>query len=212
MPATDKSSGRAELQEAYERLDHEVPDSIARVLRWLRHPDARPVRLPLGILLIVLSFFWFLPIIGIELLPIGLLLIAHDVPFLRKPVARALIWLERKWVALRHWWHDHAASDERRHPMSSGVRATFATRRDAELAVEHLVQEHGMDPADITILPSGDANSAGSKAAGGDVESGHPGVKKRGAPELSGDIEIRIDCSDDRREVIQAALEQVREN
>jgi hypothetical protein len=50
---------------------------VARLLRWLRQPK-------------VFSF-----------LPIGLMLIALDVPFLRKPVARVMIWLERKWVALR---------------------------------------------------------------------------------------------------------------
>jgi hypothetical protein len=38
------------------------------------------------------------------MLPIGLLLIAQDVPFLRGPVARLTLWLERKWAALRRWW------------------------------------------------------------------------------------------------------------
>ena len=38
------------------------------------------------------------------MLPVGLLLIAQDVPFLRKPVGRAMVWLERKWVALRRRW------------------------------------------------------------------------------------------------------------
>jgi hypothetical protein len=34
--------------------------------------------------------------------------------------------------------------------MSSEVQARFATRRDAELAIEHLVQQHGIDRAAIT--------------------------------------------------------------
>ena len=50
---------------------------------------------------IVASFFWFLPVIGVEFLPIGLLLIAQDVPFLRRPVARLMLWLEERWRALR---------------------------------------------------------------------------------------------------------------
>jgi hypothetical protein len=42
-----------------------------------------------------------LAVVGIELLPIGLLVIAVDIPFLQKPVARAVLWLERKWIYLR---------------------------------------------------------------------------------------------------------------
>jgi hypothetical protein len=44
-----------------------------------------------------------LPVLGVELIPIGLLLIAQDVPPLREPVARMTLWLERQWVRLRHW-------------------------------------------------------------------------------------------------------------
>jgi hypothetical protein len=73
----------------------------ARMIRWLREPNSRWIRLPIGALFIVASAFWFLPVIGIEFLPIGLLLIAEDVPFLRKPAGLLLIWLERKWVALK---------------------------------------------------------------------------------------------------------------
>jgi hypothetical protein len=97
-------TGRRKLAEAYRGLEDEVPDFVARAIRWLRNPEARWVRIPLGVVLIILSFFWILPVIGIELLPIGLLFIAHDVPFLREPVARCLIWLEHKWVRLRLWY------------------------------------------------------------------------------------------------------------
>jgi hypothetical protein len=62
------------------------------------------------------------------------------------------------------------------------VIASFETRRDAEVAVEHLVQEHGIERSDIFIQAEGMANSAGSKIAGADIESGHPGVEKHGDP------------------------------
>lgn len=52
----------------------------------------------------LLSGLAFLPVIGIELLPLGLLLIAEDVPFLRGPAARLMLWLEDRWRALRRWW------------------------------------------------------------------------------------------------------------
>ena len=104
MDQTQKSEGRKELDRAYEGLEEELPDRMVRAIRWLRDPDSRWIRLPLGVLFIIGGLLWFLPVLGIELLPIGLLLIAEDVPFLRKPVARGMIWLEGKWVALRRWW------------------------------------------------------------------------------------------------------------
>ena len=104
MQQDESSKGQKELDRAYEGLEEELPDRMVRAIRWLRDPQSRWIRIPLGILFIIGGLLWFLPVLGIELLPIGLLLIAEDVPFLRKPVARAMIWLERKWVALRRWW------------------------------------------------------------------------------------------------------------
>ena len=78
--------------------------------------------------------------------------------------------------------------------MATTIVGTFATRRDAEL-LRHLVQEHGIEPTEISIQPAGEANSAGIKAAGADVESEHPGVRKRGNPELGGPIEVLVNCN-----------------
>lgn len=96
--------GRKKLDQAYEGLEHEVPDRVARAIRWLRNPDSRWIRLPVGLVLIVSGFFGFLPVLGFEFIPLGLLLIAQDVPFLRSPVADLTLWLECKWVELRKWW------------------------------------------------------------------------------------------------------------
>ena len=70
--------------------------------------------------------------------------------------------------------------------MEHTIIASFETRRDAEVAVEHLVQQHGIERSDVFIQPEGAANSAGSKLAGADIESGHPGVEKHGDPALNG--------------------------
>lgn len=96
--------GQRKLDQAYKGLEHEAPDRVARAIRWLRQPKARWIRWPLGLLLIAGGVFGFLPVLGFEFIPLGLLLIAQDVPFLRKPVGVATIWLERQWVALRKWW------------------------------------------------------------------------------------------------------------
>jgi hypothetical protein len=94
-------NGRAILRRAFRQLEHEVPGKVARVLRSLRHPDSRWVRIPVGILLMLGGVFSILPFLGLWMLPLGLLLIAYDVPFLRAPVGRFTIWGVRKWAALR---------------------------------------------------------------------------------------------------------------
>ena len=53
-----------------------------------------------GILLIIGSFFWFLPILGLEMFPIGLMLIA----FLRGPVARMIAWGEKAVMGMLTLW------------------------------------------------------------------------------------------------------------
>ena len=82
--------GKRVLRDAFKRLEQEVPERVARIIRKLRHPDARWVRIPIGLLCIVAGFLWFLPVLGLWMLPLGLLLIAYDVPFLRKPVGGIL--------------------------------------------------------------------------------------------------------------------------
>lgn len=101
--------GRKELEQAYDRLEQELPDRVRGLVRWVRHPNSRWVRLPLGVLFIAASFFWFLPVVGIEWLPLGLMLIAQDVPILRKPVARGMLWLLDKWKAIRKRREDGGA-------------------------------------------------------------------------------------------------------
>ncbi len=96
-----KERDKALLDEALNALEKEAPDRIVRLIRWLRSPQSRWKRVPLGILCIIASFFWFLPVIGVEFFPIGLLLIAQDVPFLRRPAAKLLFWLEDRWRVLR---------------------------------------------------------------------------------------------------------------
>lgn len=81
--------------------------------------------------------------------------------------------------------------------MERTIVAQFESRRQAELAVERLVQEHRIPRSDIFVRALGEANSSGVKAAGADVESGHPGVEKQGIPELAGMIEVSVDCHGD---------------
>lgn len=92
--------------------------------------------------------------------------------------------------------------------MERTIVANFETRRDAETAVEHLVQEHGIERADIFIRAPGTANTTGTRPAGADVESGHPGFEKHGRPELSGPIEVSVECHADRATVVKSTLQK----
>lgn len=84
-------------------------ETLARLLPWLRSPLAalrrdsyRLIRLPLALLLIVGGVFSILPFLGIWMLPMGLLLLAIDLPALRSPVSALLIRARRRigvWTA-----------------------------------------------------------------------------------------------------------------
>ena len=74
--------------------------------------------------------------------------------------------------------------------MTNTITALFKQRRDAEMAVEHLVQEHGIDRSAIQITAASEANAVGTKIAGGDVEEGHVKAGSDGEPALKGKIRV----------------------
>ncbi|MET0292924.1 MAG: hypothetical protein ABW136_11225 [Steroidobacteraceae bacterium] len=90
-----------DLERACERLEQHLPRPVCRALHWARGPSAKWFRIPLGILCLIGGFLWFLPILGIWLLPIAFLLLAEDIPPLRKPVARTLNWCLDRWEKWR---------------------------------------------------------------------------------------------------------------
>ncbi|MCX7321339.1 MAG: hypothetical protein NT113_18290 [Hyphomicrobiales bacterium] len=89
---------KAEIERHFVWFEDKIPARAARFINWLRKPSSRLVRFPLAILLILGGIFSILPILGLWMLPLGLLLIAQDIPPLQKPVAQLLGWLERKWL------------------------------------------------------------------------------------------------------------------
>jgi hypothetical protein len=89
---------RAELDRHFAWFEAKLPSGPARFVAWLRKPSSRLVRIPLAILLIAGGFFSFLPILGLWMLPLGLVLFAQDVPMLQTPTAKMLGWIERKWI------------------------------------------------------------------------------------------------------------------
>ncbi len=95
--------GKKILRQAFKRLEQEVPERLGRMMRWLRHPASRLVRIPVGLLLVLGGVFSILPGLGIWMLPLGLLLMASDVPFLRRPVGHLTIRGADRWAAFRQW-------------------------------------------------------------------------------------------------------------
>jgi hypothetical protein len=81
------------------RFEERLPGWMARRSRSLREPNARMWRIPTASLLLLGGVFGFLPILGFWMLPLGLVLLAVDLPRLQPPLARMLHWIERKWPA-----------------------------------------------------------------------------------------------------------------
>lgn len=55
-------------------------------------PRSRSVRLTIGVALIVAGLLGFLPVIGFWMLPLGLLILAVDLPVVRRFNRRVLVW------------------------------------------------------------------------------------------------------------------------
>ncbi|MFZ1413953.1 MAG: hypothetical protein WAS73_05155 [Defluviicoccus sp.] len=89
------------LDRHFERLQNWLHPRVAAPVARLRQPHLRWLRLPLGVALIAGGFLGFLPVLGFWMLPLGILLLAHDIPFLKRPTARALDWCHRRWDAFR---------------------------------------------------------------------------------------------------------------
>lgn len=90
----------ARLQRQFDRLSRRVPMS-AGFLDWVRRPSSRLLRFPLGILLILGGIFSFLPVLGVWMLPLGLLLLALDLPFLQAPINAVSLRIQRRWTNWR---------------------------------------------------------------------------------------------------------------
>jgi len=72
---------KAELNMYFDMIDRRVPIRICRSIHWLRKPTSFGARLVVASLLIIGGIFSFLPVLGLWMLPLGLMLIAQDIPF-----------------------------------------------------------------------------------------------------------------------------------
>jgi len=92
---------RRDLDLQVERLARRLPAGAGKALRWANNGSTAVVRVPLGLGLILGGVFSFLPVLGVWMLPLGVVVLAKDVPPLRRPAARLLAWIERRWPERR---------------------------------------------------------------------------------------------------------------
>lgn len=89
------------------RLDRQLQAlgrSFPILQRLITFVDARPgvlLRVPLALLLIIGGLLGFLPILGFWMIPLGLIILAIDLPLLQPVVSSAVIRIRRRWSL---WW------------------------------------------------------------------------------------------------------------
>jgi hypothetical protein len=92
--------------------------------------------------------------------------------------------------------------------MDSEVKGAFRDRGAAELALEHLVQEIGLDRTAVFIAAQGSENSSGTQRSGADARSSLAQSSSEADPHLEGEIEMSIGCSDGEVERVQKAVRE----
>lgn len=114
-PAASIERPRDRHHDLVEQLIGRLPNRAQAAFRWLRLPSSRWARLPTGALLVGGGFLSILPLFGIWMLPLGLLLLAEDMPPLRRARNRILDHIQRR----RPYWFQvdetpEASSDHQR--------------------------------------------------------------------------------------------------
>jgi len=75
--------------------------AFARWYRGIRRHPNPWARRAIGALLVVGGLLGFLPVLGFWMLPLGLILLSDDAPWLRRLRRRAFLALNRRWRAYR---------------------------------------------------------------------------------------------------------------
>lgn len=91
--------------------------------------------------------------------------------------------------------------------MARTMSAEFATRREAEMAVEHLVQEYDFDRKAVTVTTASSWNTVGTEPAGGDVEDGHGHPAHDPQPALEGKIRVSVEADEGLSDKVRASFE-----
>lgn len=96
------------------------------------------------------------------------------------------------------------------------VTGWFETRRAADLAIEHLVQQAGVRREAIQASAEGEKNTVGVRTAGSDRADAQPGSHNRNDAPLEGAVKISIavenaDVAEVRRVLGEARVRDISE-
>ena len=85
---------------------------LGAVVQRVSRPGWALARVPVGLFFVIGGLLAILPVFGLWMIPLGLLLLAVDVPQLRRPVAAAVIRLRRRAELMRSKRRGRAPSEE----------------------------------------------------------------------------------------------------
>jgi hypothetical protein len=94
-----RDRARERLTRQFQLIERRFP-GFGRYVAFIRADRARLIRLPIALLFILGGLLAVLPFLGLWMLPVGLMLLAVDLPFLQGPVSAAVIRLRRRFG---HW-------------------------------------------------------------------------------------------------------------
>jgi hypothetical protein len=90
--------------------DHapEPPRRRIKIGRYsLPVPRSKPLRIALGVVLVLGGFLGFLPVLGLWMAPLGFLVLSIDIPIVGRWTRRAQAWWRKHGAP---WWKKHVAS------------------------------------------------------------------------------------------------------
>lgn len=64
--------------------------------RDFRMPQSRAARIAIGVALVILGLFGFLPILGFWMIPLGLLVLSYELASVRRWRRRFIVWWQRR--------------------------------------------------------------------------------------------------------------------
>lgn len=87
------------MPETATRPKHPAPHRVGFGRFSMKLPRARWLRILVGVLLCLGSLFWFLPVLGLWMLPLGIMVLAIDIPAFQ----RLSKWTVKQWGETQTW-------------------------------------------------------------------------------------------------------------
>lgn len=91
--------------------------------------------------------------------------------------------------------------------METTIKGIFSARHEVEVAIEHLVQEYGIERTDIFVEPIGEQNSSGDPPGRARTAVGNSAEQADASSgAYAGQLLVSVDMNDDEREAVEAAF------